>query len=404
MRGKLTNSKIQKLNEPCRLGDGNCLWLQVSRWGTKSWIVRYWRGGRERNYGLGPYPLISLTDARKKALTIRRQLFDGRDPVAERKAARVAARLEAARTISFGKVARDYIEAHRPSWKSDRHAKQWLALEWQAKAIWTLPVGSIGTEEVLSVLKPMWRDRTITATRIRARIEMVLGYAAGRGLRPAADNPARWRGHLESMLAKPNKISAVKHHRAIAVAEIPAFATKLRARDDIAARALELVMLTAVRSSELADAKWSELDFAAKVWTIPGERMKRGREHRVPLSDRAVTLFKSIHPVKGADLVFEGIKSGDNTGSLLAVMREIAGHGQTVHGLRSSFRDWCGERTNYPRDLIEEALAHAVGDKTERAYKRSDLLEKRRKVMDAWARYCASTPAVGGNVVEMVRA
>jgi len=403
--GKLTNAKIQKLNEPGRFGDGGNLWLQVSKWGTKSWVLRYWVNGKERNCGLGPIELVSLSDARQRALKIRRQLLDGNDPIDERRAARVAARLERAKQVSFGKCALDYIAAHRPSWKSDRHHKQWLALEWQCKAIWTLPVGSVDTEQVLSVLKPFWESRTITAVRIRARIEMVLGYAAGRGLRPSGDNPARWRGHLESMLPKPGRITKVEHHKAIPVAEIPAFAAGLRARDDIAAKALEIVLLTALRSSEVADAKWSELDFTANVWVIPAERMKAGVEHSVPLSGRVIEIFKSIHPVKGTDLIFEGIKSGDNTGSLLAVMRELAGKGQTVHGLRSSFRDWCSENTNFPREIAERALAHRIENKSERAYSRSALLEKRRKLMDQWARYCASPPVVaGGTVVEMVRA
>jgi integrase len=404
----LTNAQVRALKEPGRYGDGGGLWLQISKWRlkesgeyAKSWILRYWIDSKERNLGLGPYPLIGLADAREMASKARRELrINGTDPIDARKQARVARRLEKAKDVTFGKCATDYIAVHRESWKSDKHVDQWLALEKQCKAIWTLPVQAIDTELVLRVLTPLWKTKTITATRVRARIEAVLGYAAGRGLRPSGDNPARWRGHLESMLAAPAKIAKVVHHKAIPVDGVPAFMAELRSRDTIAARCLEITTLTALRSGEVTGARWDEVDVDAKVWTIPAERMKAGREHRIPLSDRAVAIFKSIHPLVGSDLVFEGVKRGDNPGSMLALMREIGGRA-TVHGLRSSFRDWAGEKTNFPRDLVEEALAHSVGDKTERAYRRSDLLEKRRRLMDQWSAYCASTPSIGGKVIEM---
>jgi integrase len=402
--GKLTVAKIAMLTEPGRHGDGGGLWLQISKWKTKSWVLRYWRGGKERNYGLGPLSLVPLADARRRAIQIRQRIyFDGIDPVDQRRAARAAARRERSRQVSFGKCALDYIEAHKDSWRSPKHQAQWRALEKECRAIWTLPVGEVDVEQVLRVLQPIWKTKNVTATRVRSRIELVLAYATGRKLREG-ENPARWSGHLETMLAAPTKVAKVEHHAAVPVADVPALAAKLRARSDVAAKAVEIILLTALRSAEVTGAKWSEIDFGSKVWTIDGSRMKSGREHRVPLSERAIAVFKSIRPMAGSDLVFDGIGVGLNARSPLAAMKEVAGAGSTIHGLRSSFRDWAGERTNFPRDLIEEALAHRVGDKTERAYKRSDLLEKRRKLMEQWARYCASTPKVGGAVVELRQA
>jgi integrase len=400
--GKLTAAKIAALTEPGRYGDGHNLWLQVSQWGTKAWVLRYWRDGRERNFGLGPLELVPLADARKRALKVRRELLDGIDPIDARKAARTARRLEHARSKTFGQAAQSYIQAHSASWRSPKHRQQWLQIESQCKAIWTLPVQNIGTDEVLHVLNPMWTTKTITATRVRARIESVLAHAAARGWRPSTDNPARWAGHLQSMLPAPTKIAKVIHHAALPVDDAPSFAAELRAKGGIAAAALEIALLTALRSGEVIGARWSELDLSDKVWSLPGPRMKTGRPHRVPLSPRAVEIFKSIRPLAGSDLVFEGIKRGDNPGSMLALMRELRPD-FTVHGLRSTFRDYAGERTNFPRDIVEEALAHAVGDATERAYRRSDLLAKRRKLMDQWASYCTS-PKAAGNVVELQRA
>jgi integrase len=400
MTGKLSNARVKSLNVTGRYGDGGGLWLQVSKWQTKSWILRYWVDGKERCHGLGAYPLIGLADARELALKARRDLrINGVDPIDSRKSARIARRLEQAKALTFGQCAESYIEAHAPSWKDQKHLVQWRRLEKQAKAIWTLPVQAIDNDAVLRVLEPLWKTRTVTATRVRGRIELVLGYAAGRGLRPSGDNPARWRGHLEQMLAKPTKLAKVEHHAAIAFDAIPQFMADLRAKEGIAARALEITALTCLRTGEVLDATWSEIDLAGKVWTVPAERMKAGKEHRVPLSERAVAILQSLPRVAGESRVFVGVRKGHNEGSLLKLMRDLRPDA-TVHGLRSSFKDWTSERTNFPPQVVEMALAHAIGNAVEKAYRRGELFDEREKLMQAWADYC-SKPRATGNVVEL---
>jgi integrase len=296
----------------------------------------------------------------------------------------------------------EFTKAHSKSWKSEKTHQSFRQLESQCKAIWQMPCQNIGTDEVLHVLNPLWSTTTITATRVRARIESVLSYAAVRRWRPAADNPARWRGHLQSMLPAPTKITKVVHLPALPVAEIPAFAADLRASNDPAARALEITMLCAVRTGEVRGARWSEIDLAAKVWTIPCERMKKGKEHRVPLSDRAVEIFKGITPVVGTDLVFPGVKDRNNPGSMLRLMKALR-PAFLVHCLRSSFSDWAADNTSFASETIEHALAHVVGDKSYQAYRRADAFEKRRKLMQAWSSYCAK-PAKNADVVDFRRA
>jgi integrase len=396
--GKLTTTKIAALTEPGRYGDGGNLWLQISKWKTRSWVLRYWVDGRERNFGLGPLDLVPLADARKRALKARRELLDGVDPVERRKADRSARRRDAAQSKTFAQASAEYVKQHGASWKSDKTHGEFTRLESQCKAIWQMPCQAIGTDEVLRVLDPIWQEKTQTANRVRSKIEGVLSFAASRGWRPAGDNPARWRGHLQNMLAAPKKITTVKHLAAIAVDDIPAFAAELRASNDPAARALEITMLCVTRTNETLGARWSEIDLANKVWTIPADRMKKGKEHTIPLSDRAVAIFKSIRRVAGSDLIFPAVKTEANPGSMLALMRVLR-PGQTVHGLRSSFRDFAGDRTPFPREIIEHAMAHKIPDASERAYRRGDALEKRRKLMQAWSSYCAK-PA-GAKVIEL---
>jgi integrase len=403
MTGKLSNARVKSLNQTGRYGDGGGLWLQVSKWQTKSWILRYWVDGKERCHGLGAYPLIGLADARELALKARRDLrINGVDPIDSRKSARIARRLEQAKALTFGQCAESYIEAHAPSWKDQKHLAQWRRLEKQAKAIWTLPVQAIDTDAVLRVLEPLWKTRTVTANRVRGRLELVIGYATGRGLR-SGENPARWKGHLQTMLAAPTKLASVKHHAAIAFDAIPAFMADLRAKEGITARALEIVALTCLRTGEALDATWDEIDLAGKVWTIPAERMKAGKEHKVPLSGRAVAILSSLPRLKDETRVFVGARKGHNEGSLLKLLRDL-NPDVTVHGLRSSFRDWAGEKTNFPPMVAEMALAHAISSAVEKAYRRGDLFEKRRKLMDSWAAYCATSPKTGADNVVNLRA
>jgi integrase len=398
--GKLNPARVRALKETGRYGDGGGLWLQVSKWGTKSWVLRYWIDGRERNYGLGPLELVPLGDARERAREARRLLLDGTDPIEHRRQARAARRLERAKTKTFGQCVEAFVQAREEEW-TDEGAQWGSTLRQHCKPIWNLPVQAIDADLVLRCLTPIWKERTVTATRLRGRIERVLSYAKGRGLRDG-ENPARWDGHLSEMLPKPGKLATVKHMAAIPVDEIPAFVADLRSRDSSAARALEFVVLTAGRNSEITGATWNEIDLDERMWKVPAERMKAGKEHRVPLAARAIELLQSLPREPGNPHLFVGSKQGAglDKNAMQLVMRELR-PGYTVHGLRSSFRDWCGEKTNFPRDVAEHALAHKLPDKSERSYFRSDLFVKRIKLMEAWAKHCARPVREAANVIEM---
>jgi integrase len=402
MAGKLTNARVRSLKETGRYGDGGGLWLQVSKWKTKSWVLRYWVDGRERVLGLGPLDLVPLADARERARQARRLLLDGIDPIEHRKQARNASRLERAKALTFGRCAEEYIETHDAAWSNAKHRSQWrTTLRQYCNPIWGLPVQSIDTDLVLRCLTPIWKTHTETAKRLRGRIERVLSWAKGRGLRDG-ENPARWGGHLKEMLADPSKVAPVRHHPALPFNTLPDFMAELRELDGVNARALEFCVLTALRTGEVLRAAWDEIDAGSKVWTVPAERMKARKEHRVPLSGRAVEILTSLPREAGNKHVFVGAKRGAGLSELvmLNLLKKLR-PGFTVHGLRSSFRDWGAERTHFPREVLEMALAHKIPDAVERAYRRSDLFEKRRKLMDAWAAFCATPKTVGGNVVAM---
>ena len=363
--------------------------LQVSASGARSWILRTKIGGKRREIGLGAYPGVTLAQAREKARSTREAIEQGRDPVAERIAARSALLADRATTATFEEAARQFITAKSAEWKNAKHGQQWTnTLETYAFPI----VGKIAAAEValphiLKILEPIWTTKTETATRLRGRIESVLDWATVRGFRKG-ENPARWKGHLDKILPAPGKVAKVEHHSAIAIDSLGAFVEALRRREGIAARALEFLILTAVRSGEIRGATWSEIDLAGRAWTIPPERMKAGKEHRVPLSDQAVALLKALPRFVGNDLVFPAPRGGmlsDMT--LTAVMRRMDRE-EVPHGFRSTFRDWASERTNYPREVCEMALAHAIGNAVEAAYRRGDLFEKRARMMQEWAKFC----------------
>jgi integrase len=400
MAGKLTTAKIRSLG-PGRHGDGNGLWLQVSATGARSWVLRYWVNGRERVYGLGPLRLISLAEARQRAWKVQHARFvNGTDPIEQRKKAkadRKKAQVEAEGVRTFGQVADAFIKAKSKKWSNKKHADQWAQLPKQCALIWDLPVADIDTPLLLRLLRPLWDKTPVTGMRVRGRIEQILGAAKVEGFR-TGDNPAQWRGLLEHALLSPSEAAKVVHHAALGIDEAPKLMAELRARDGIAARALEFLTLTATRSGEVLGATWDEIDLAAKVWTIPAARMKAGKEHRVPLSPRAMAILASQPRLIGNDFVFPGIKRTVHAGSMLALMRELRPD-LTVHGLRSTFRDWAGDKTNFQREVIEHALAHGITNEVEASYRRSDALEKRRRLMDAWAAYCGGKPA--GNVIEM---
>lgn len=355
--------------------------LVVKPSGAKSWVIRYQLNGRRRDMGLGPYPEITLAVAREKALAARRHLVDGIDPLTVRPAAE----------ITFGQAADEFVESKRPGWRNAKHAAQWSSTlaTYVLPTIGTHDVKSIETRHVLEVLRPIWTTKPETASRVRQRIEAVLDYAAAKGHRDGP-NPARWRGHLQNLLAKPSSVRAVQHHAALDWRELPAFMRDLAQRDGVSARALQFLILTAARSGEVRGMRWAEIDFDARVWTVPAVRMKAAKEHRVPLTDATLALLGA----RGAPhaFVFPSPFNPDRELSdmtLTAVLKKMARGDLTAHGFRSTFRDWAGETTHFPREVIEAALAHRLKDKAEAAYARGDLFNKRRELMEAWEYYAA---------------
>jgi integrase len=397
----LTTKAVESKRARGRYSDGEGLVLQISKWGTKSWVFRYERGGRDRHMGLGAVDTLSLADARERARECRRLLLHGLDPIEVREGERQRQRLELARGLTFKACAESYVEAHAAAWRNAKHRAQWGAtLETYAyPVIGELAVAAIDTALVLKSIEPIWVSKPETAKRLRGRIENILNWAAVRGYR-VGENPARWRGHLDQLLPAPGKVRAVKHHAAMAYADLAAFMGELRERGDVGARALELAVLTALRTGEVIGAQWTEIDLAAKVWTVPAARMKTAREHRVPLSRRALEILGAMG--RESNFVFPGGREGRPLSNMAMLKTlERMGYGEvTVHGFRSTFRDWAAETTAYPNHVVEMALAHAVGDKVEAAYRRGDLFEKRRRLMDAWAQFCGQ-PAGAGKVVAM---
>lgn len=379
------------------------LYLQVLESGGRSWILRIKVGDRRRDMGLGGYPDVTLAQAREKAQAKRELVSEGRDPISERQAARNALKVAQASSLTFKQSAAAYIAAHESSWRNLKHRNQWEnTLETYAHPHFgDLQVRDIALPHILAALEPIWQTKTETATRVRGRIEQVLDWATARGYREGL-NPARWRGHLDKLLAKPSKVSKTEHLQALPVADMGAFMTELRKHEGTGAKALEFAILTAARSGEVRGATWNEIDLKAGAWIIPAERMKAGREHRVPLSAAAVDLLKTLPRVAGTDLVFPAPRGGQLSDmTLTAVLRRMDAPA-VPHGFRSTFRDWAAERTNYPRDMAEMALAHAISDKVEAAYRRGDMFEKRRRMMDDWAAFCAQ-PAVKGKVTPINR-
>jgi integrase len=386
------------------LNDGGNLLLQVSRSATdgynKSWTFRYQFDGKRHDLGLGSLNSLDLGEARAKARGLRQLLLDGVDPaeVRERQHAdRRAKRAADAKQMTFRECAIACIASHEDGWRNAEHRRQWrTSLEtYVFPLLGDLPVDQVDTAHVVRVLEPIWKTKSETASRVRGRIEKVLGWATVRGFR-SGDNPARWRGHLQELFASKGKLQPVNHHVALPYMDLPTFMAELRDRDGFSALALQFAILTAARSSEVLGARWDEIDFVSKMWTVPASRMKAHKEHRVPLSDTAMNILASL-PREGTR-IFPLTHT-----AMLELLRRMGHENITVHGFRSTFRDWCAERTSYPNHVAEAALAHAIGDKVEKAYRRGDLLEKRRKLMDAWATWCAQ-PAPSGATVHRLSA
>ena len=396
---KLSDLKVRKVKSPGYLGDGGGLYLQVSPSLSKSWVFRYQVNGRNREMGLGSFNTFGLRDARDRATSCRKLLADGIDPIEQRNAAQQEKRLTDARAMTFGKCCEKYIEAHRSGWKNVKHAGQWDAtLRTYCTLLWSLDVAAIDTVLVMKCLEPIWKAKTETASRVRGRIESVLAWATVRKFR-TGDNPAAWRNHLDQLLPKRSRVQKVEHRSALPYAAMREFMTKLRLRQGLSARALELQILTATRPGESAGAQWGEFDTPAAMWIIPADRMKAGKEHRVPLSPAALTLLQSLIPTtpEGRQLhvighVFPGVKDRPlTTAAAMNLLKEL--HPDiTAHGFRSTFRDWAAETTKHPREVIEAAMAHRLKDKSEAAYQRGDLLARRAKLMNDWACYCRSLP------------
>ena len=361
--------------------------LQVSPFGARSWILRVMIGGKRREMGLGGFPDVTLAGAKEAARTARVKIKGGIDPIEDGKAKRSALHAARAASMTFSEAASAYIAVMESEWTNDKHASQWrnTLTTYAYPVIGHVYVREIDQSHVMRVLEPIWLTKTETATRLRGRVENILDWARVRGYR-SGENPARWRGHLDMLLPTPGKVQKIKHHPALPFDELGDFMAKLRQHVGIGARALEFAILTAARSGEVRGASWSEIDLADATWTIPADRMKAKREHRVALNNEAVKLLESLP--RSGDLIFpnnKGIKLSDMT--LTAVLRRMERSDITAHGFRSTFRDWCSERTNYPRDVAEMALAHTIGDKVEAAYRRGDLFEKRRLMMRDWGKF-----------------
>ncbi len=400
-------------------GDGGGLYLAVAAPPSNacSWVFRYMINRRARTMGLGPYPEITLAEARAAAAEARRLKAHGNDPLALKEAAKVTERIEAAKAMTFKECAVAYIKDHRAGWKNPKSADQWEAslATYAYPIIGPLPVGAVDTGLVMKVLKaevrdagkdpePFWTARPETASRVRGRVEVILDWAETNGYREPGKNPARWKGHLDNNLPRTSKVRAVVGHPALPLDQMAAFTADLRARPGSAARALEFVILTATRTTEVREARWSEIDLEKALWTIPAARMKGGREHRVPLSKRAVEILADLRQDDArGEFVFPGGKTGKplSNNAMLALLERMARGDLTAHGFRSTFRDWCAE-SGIPRDLAEVCLAHAITSKAEAAYLRSDVLERRRPVMQSWADFCAGVKA--SNVTPMQKA
>lgn len=396
---RFTTIGLRRMTKPGRYSDGtrSGLWLQVRGPENRSWLFRYSLDGRRTDMGLGHVDAVSLAEARELAAAARRLVREGIDPIQHRREAkreRRAALIQA----TFRQTAELLIKAQAPGWRNAKHTAQWEATltTYVYPVFGERPITTIDTSDVLRALEPIWTTKPETASRVRGRIEAVLDYAKARGWR-SGENPARWRGHLAHMLAARSKVARVEHHAALPWRDMPAFMAELAQQPGIAAKALQFAILTAARTGEVIGATWAEVDLAQAVWTIPAGRMKAGSEHRVPLSDSALSILRELAAsrVNQEPHVFPGGKldRGLSGMAMLALLRRMERPGLTTHGFRSTFRDWCAEAIACPREVAEKALAHTIGDKVEAAYRRGDLFDKRRSLMADWATWCGGAEA-----------
>jgi len=392
---RLTQIQLKRASRRGLHGDGGGLYLQITKHGNRSWIFRYKRDGKTRNMGLGSLAVVDLREARELALAARKELHAGINPLANRASARALA----IKTISFDGAIAAFLDAHSAAWRNAKHVQQWrnTLATYASPILSRLPVRDIDTGLVMQVLTPIWQSKPETASRLRGRMEAVLGWAAVHGYR-AGDNPARWKDHLQRLLPEKGKLRAVRHYAALPYVELPIFLAELRQQTSLAARCLEFLILTAARASEVVDATAAEFDLAAMVWTIPAARMKAGREHRIPLAGRAVQVIDALPRDPGARVF-----PRSQTALLKLLRRRMKRPKITTHGFRSTFRDWAAETTNHPNHVVEQALAHSIGSAVEAAYRRGDLFDKRRRLMDEWSAYCSSEPQAEALVLPLRR-
>ena len=399
IKNKLTVRAVETKKKPGYYSDGGNLYLRVSQNLTKTWAFYYKKDGKRTEMGLGSVSNVTLEQARENADILRKQLANGIAPLIERQRQNNERKAQATKFMTFRQCADGYINAHKAGWKNSKHIQQWqnTLLQYAFPVFGDLDVKSIDTALITKCLEPIWLIKNETAGRVRGRIESVLDWATARKYREG-ENPARWRGHLDKLLAKPSKIQKTEHHSALPYTEINSFIDLLRLQDGIAAKCLEYTILTAARTGESIGATWDEIDLDAKTWTIPAVRMKAEREHRVPLSSHALLILNDMAAVRINDYIFPSNKKGLSNMAMLTLLRRMDSAHITVHGFRSTFRDWAAESTAYPGEVVEMALAHAIKNLTEAAYRRGDLLEKRSRLMEEWARYC-NTPRFTGDVV-----
>jgi len=400
---ELSALAVSKLNQPGLhfVGSVPGLALQVKAGSARSWILRLVIGNKRRDMGLGAFPSVSLAHARNKASEAREMVRQGVDPIERQRAALSALRASLATQVTFKETAKAYVAAHESEWKNAKHTQQWrnTLKEYVYPVFGDLLVKDIQKEHVLQALRPIWNSKNVTASRLRGRIELVLSYAMQAGYRPEGLNPARWKGGLDKLLGAPSKLQENKHFRALPINEMGDFMAKLARIQGQGARALEFAILTAARSGEVRGALWSEIDLKNKVWVIPASRMKAGKEQRIPLSTTAIALLEK-QPNTDSDIVFLAPKGGKLSDmTLTGVLRRMKVNA-TAHGFRSTFRDWVAERTNYPNEAAEMALAHSVGNKVEAAYRRGDLYEKRILMMESWAQFVSKVEE-SGNILSM---
>lgn len=387
---------INRLKEPGLWAVGGVagLYLHVNARGARSWILRVVVGDKRRDMGLGGYPDIGVADARQKAREARLKIEQGVDPILLRKQAKSELMALQATDKTFEQAAGEYIKIHADSWSNDKHRKQWESTlaAYAFPVVGKLSLRHIRQEHILKILEPIWTTKTETATRVRGRMESILDWAKVKGLR-SGENPAAWKGHLDHMLPAPTRLKKIEHLTAVPVREMPGFMVKLRQAAGIAAQALEFLILTAARSGEVRGITWEEVSLDDALWIVPAERMKMKKEHRVPLSNRAVDILKSPPRIDGNPLVFPAPRGSQMSDATMSAVLKRMNVDATVHGFRSSFRDWCGDYTNYPRDLAEQCLAHGADDPVEAAYRRGDALERRREIMNEWSKFIAGHQA-----------